>query len=89
MHEPEVNDAIMRLFQNNVINLTRIADVWQAYKDPPHDWGGETAWRLFNAATYALAGKVAENTASTKALHQVIDSYCDIGDRNQLALPVG
>jgi hypothetical protein len=25
---------------------------------PAHDWGGKTAWRLFNAATFDLAGKV-------------------------------
>ncbi len=31
------------------------------------------AWRLFNAATFALAGKVAERPALTQQLHEVID----------------
>ena len=45
---------------------------------PAHDWGGKTAWRLFNAATVTLAGKVAEKPDLTKQLHQVIDSVCTV-----------
>ena len=39
--------------------------------------GNKTAWRLFNAATFALAGKVAEKPDLTKRLHQVIDGVCE------------
>ncbi|MGX7894393.1 DUF932 domain-containing protein [Tsuneonella sp. HG222] len=83
----EVDAAIMQLYRREVINVTRIADVLEAYEKPPHDWGGETAWRLFNATTFALAGKVAENPASTRALHDVIDGYCPPVNTKQLALP--
>jgi hypothetical protein len=39
--------------------------------------GDKTAWRLFNAATFALAGKVAERPALTQRLHEVLYGVCD------------
>jgi hypothetical protein len=75
--EAQVDHAIMQLYRRDVINLTRISDVLEAYQNPPHDWGEETAWRLFNAATFALTGRVAENPQTTSALHQVIDGFCE------------
>jgi hypothetical protein len=77
LDEPEVHHAIMLLYKAGVINLTRIADVLSAYEEPPHDWGAETAWRLFNATTFALTGRVAENPAGTRQLHDVIDRICE------------
>ena len=74
--ESQVDQAIMQLYRKGAINLTRIADVLDAYEKPPHDWGDETAWRLFNATTFALTGKVAENPTITRQLHQVIDGIC-------------
>lgn len=85
--ECQVDQAIMQLYRRGVINLTRIADVLEAYENPPHDWGNPSAWRLFNATTFALTGKVAENPAATSALHQVIDGFCTQIDTNQLLLP--
>lgn len=76
MHEPEVHDAIMRMYRRGAINLTRISDVLDAYQAPPHDWGGESAWRLFNAATYALRGRVAENPQATRTIHTILDGVC-------------
>jgi hypothetical protein len=70
------DQAIMAMYRGGVINLTRIADVLAAYEEPPHDWGEKTPWRLFNAATFALAGKVAENPTTTRRLHDVIDGVC-------------
>jgi hypothetical protein len=73
---PVLDHAIMQLFRKGVINLTRIAEVLEAYETPPHDWGGETAWRLFNATTFSLTGRVAENPAATRQLHEIIDGVC-------------
>ena len=87
MAEYEVDQAIMQLYRRGVINITRIADVLSAYETPPHDWGPATAWRLFNATTFALAGRVAENPHATTLLHDVIDSFCPEPDHNQLRLP--
>ncbi len=68
---------IMRLYRQGVINVQRIAGVMNAWDNPPHDWGDKTAWRLFNAATHALEGTVAENPAATGDLHTVMDGLCN------------
>lgn len=73
----DVDHLVMQFYRKGVINLQRIDDVLEAYEKPPHDWGDETAWRLFNAATFALTGKVAENPQATRQLHTVIDAVCD------------
>jgi hypothetical protein len=69
--------AIMALYRAGVINLTRIADVHEQWENPAHDWGDHTAWRLFNAVTFVLTGKVAERPDLTTRLHTVIDGICE------------
>jgi hypothetical protein len=71
------DQAIMQMYRKDVIGVQAIGHVLKAYEEPPHDWGDKTAWRLFNAATFALAGKVAERPDLTKSLHQVIDGTCE------------
>lgn len=78
LDEATVHHVIMQLYKAGVINVQRIADVLEAYETPPHDWGEPTAWRLFNAATFALTGRVAENPLATTQLHQVIDGVCRV-----------
>jgi hypothetical protein len=73
---PQTHHAIIEMYKRGVINLQRIGDVLEAYENPPHDWGEKTAWRLFNATTFALTGRVAENPHATKQLHHVIDAVC-------------
>jgi len=73
---PEVDHGIMQLYRRGVININRVPEVLDAYEKPPHDWGEETAWRLFNAATFTLSGRVCENPHGTQELHQVIDGLC-------------
>lgn len=72
-----VDHAILTLYRQGVINVTRIPDVLEQWENPTHDWGDKTAYRLFNATTFALTGKVAENPAVTSRLHQVIDGVCE------------
>jgi hypothetical protein len=69
--------AILSMYRQNIIGVQRIADVIDQWERPAHDWGDRTAWRLFNATTFALSGKVAERPDLTRQLHQVIDSACD------------
>lgn len=73
LSDEDVNQLIMQLYRNGAINVTTIAKVLGSYENPPHDWGDRTAWRLFNAVTYALEGKVAEDPRSTTVLHDTID----------------
>lgn len=72
------DQAIMQMYRREVIGVQRIADVLEQWERPAHDWGDKTAWRLFNAATLALAGRVAEKPAITRDLHQVIDGICTV-----------
>jgi hypothetical protein len=75
--DAQADHAIMDMYRQDVIGVQRIADVLRVWEHPEHDYGGPTAWRLFNAATYALAGKIAEKPDLTKRLHQVIDGVCE------------
>lgn len=72
----QADHAILSMYRGGIINVTRIAEVVRQYDEPEHDWGDRTAWRLFNAATFALTGQVAENPAITRQLHEVIDGVC-------------
>ena len=75
--DAEADRTIMQLYRQDVINVTRIATVTKAWDEPPHDWGERTAWRLFNAVTFALAGRIAEDPTVTGKLHDVIDGVCE------------
>ena len=77
LEEADVDLAVMRLYRRGAINVTRIAEVLGFYENPPFDWGERSAWRLFNAITYSLEGRIAENPAATRTLHDVIDGVCE------------
>ena len=76
LSDERADHAIMNLYRQNVIGVQRIPDVLGQWEHPAFDWGERTAWRLFNAATHVLAGRVAENPVITRQLHQVIDGVC-------------
>jgi Domain of unknown function (DUF932) len=77
LSEAQAGHAIMSMYREGVINVQRIADVQEQWERPQFDWGDRTAWRLFNAATYALTGKVMENPQATPRLHQIIEGVCE------------
>jgi hypothetical protein len=77
LSDQHADHAIMDMYRKDIIGVQAIGHVLKAYDEPPHDWGDRTAWRLFNAATFALAGKVAEKPAITRDLHNVIDGVCE------------
>lgn len=77
LSDAAADHVILDLYRKDVIGVQAIGHVLDAYENPPHDWGDKTAWRMFNATTFALAGKVAERPILTKALHQVIDGVCE------------
>jgi hypothetical protein len=74
----QADHAILDMYRQDIIGVQRIADVVEAWERPQHDWGDKTAWRLFNAATFALAGKVSERPAITSDLHKIIDGVCEV-----------
>jgi len=71
--DAQADHAILKMFRQGIISLQRIGDVLKEWNEPSHDWGNKTAWRLFNAATLALAGKAIERPALTEQVHQIID----------------
>jgi hypothetical protein len=72
--DADVDHLIMQLYRCGAITVTKIADVLGHYENPPFDWGDRTAWRLFNAVTYALSGRVVENPKATTELHGILDA---------------
>lgn len=70
--------AILTMYRDGILNVQRIAEVVTQWETPMHeDWGDRTAWRLFNATTFALSGRVAENPGVTSKLHRIIDGVCN------------
>lgn len=77
LSDQRADHAILSLYRNGVLNIQRVPDVVEQWQKPAHDYGPPSAWRLFNAVTHALTGRVAENPRVTADLHQVIDGVCE------------
>ena len=73
----QADSAIMQLWRDQVIGVQQIAHVHEQFENPAFDWGEKTAYRMFNATTYALTGRVAERPDLTRRLHKVIDGVCE------------
>lgn len=75
LSDAQADHAILTMYRDGVINVQRIPEVLAQWQHPAYDeWGPPTAWRLFNAATYVLLGKVVEQSDLTPKLHRVIDA---------------
>lgn len=70
--------AIMEMYRKGIIGVQKIADVHQAWANPPHDWGDKTAWRCFNATTFALKDRAVENPNLTRQVGEIIDGTCEL-----------
>lgn len=75
--DQRADHAIMTMYRKGIINVQRIPDVLEQWETPKFEWGDKTAWRLFNATTHALAGKVSEDPSLTRRLHTIIDGVCE------------
>lgn len=76
--DDRADQAIMQMYRSQVIGVQKIADVLKQWEEPSCDWGDKTGWRLFNAATFALTGRVSENPKATSQLHTIIDGVCEV-----------
>jgi hypothetical protein len=62
--DERADHAIMQMYRDGIINVQRIAEVAKEWDEPSfEEFNERNAWRLFNAATYALNGCIAENRA--------------------------
>jgi len=77
--DQQADHAILGMYRTGVINVQRIPEVLKEWDEPSFEVFKDTrsAWRLFNAATLALNGKVVENAAVTPRLHKIIDGVCE------------
>jgi len=76
--DEQADHAILGMYREGIINVTRIAEVVKEWDTPTFDdFSERNAWRLFNAATFCLAGRVVENPNTTSRLHQIIDGVCE------------
>jgi hypothetical protein len=75
LSQQAADHLLLQLYRKGVITVTKIPEVLGHFENPPFDWGARTAWRLFNAVTYALEGRVIENPRATTELHRAIDAF--------------
>jgi hypothetical protein len=74
----QADHAILELYREGVINIQRVPDVMAQWEHPTFpDLDDRNAWRLFNAVTFALNGRVIENPQATPKLHRIIDTVCE------------
>lgn len=72
--DERADHVVLDLYRQGVINVQRIPEVLKEWDTPTFDeFDQRNAWRLFNATTFALNGRIAENPSATARLHQVID----------------
>ena len=68
--------AIVQMYREGIINVTRIAEVVREWDTPSFEEFTEarSAWRLFNAVTRSLEGRIVEKPEATRQLHTVMDA---------------
>jgi hypothetical protein len=77
--DESADHAILDMYRDGVINIQRVADVVREWETPSFEefQSERNAWRLLNAATFALRGRVIENRDATPRLHKIIDGVCE------------
>jgi len=80
LSEPQAHDLIVRALDGRIVPVTRIPEVLQEWRAPRHPEFREarTAWRLFNAFTEILKGRLDVLPARTLALHGLLDGACGL-----------
>lgn len=78
--EGQAHDMVIRALDARVLPVTRIPEVIQEWREPRHPEfrDGRTAWRLFNAFTAILKGRLVELPQRTQALHGLMDNLCGL-----------
>lgn len=83
MSDTEAHDFIVRSLDQKVIKTTYLPDVVREWRNPSHpEFAKErNAWRLFNGYTEAMKqAPVFDRPRATMALHQMMDSFCGVGN---------
>ena len=76
--DQQADHAVLNMYRQGIVNIQRVPDVLKEWQEPSfEEFSERNAWRLFNAATFALTGRVIENAQVTPRLHAVIDGVCE------------
>ena len=76
--DAQADHAVLNMFRQGIVNIQRVPEVLHEWEEPSfEEFNERNAWRLFNAATFALTGRIIENANLTPRLHQVIDGVCE------------
>ena len=68
---------IMEMMRRGVIAPSRVTKIWREWEEPSHDFGPQTLWRLFNAATETLKGTGLHRMPGiTIELQSILDDFC-------------
>ena len=69
---------ICEMYRRGIVNTSRMGKVIEQWDNPDHDFGGRTAWRLFNAVTEALKGSpVLDMPQRTIKLQTLLDEVTE------------
>lgn len=75
----KVGAVICEMYRRGIVNASRLGKVIEQWDEPQHDFGGRTAWRLFNATTEALKGSpVFDMPARTIKLQSLVDEISNV-----------
>jgi hypothetical protein len=74
------HDLVVRALDARVVPATKVPQVLREWRQPRHPEfrGGRTAWRLFNAITETLKGRLETLPGRTQALHGLLDAVCGL-----------
>jgi Domain of unknown function (DUF932) len=78
--EAQAHDLVVRSIDAQVLPVTKIPELLQEWRAPRHPEfrEGKTAWRLFNAFTETLKGRLTELPRRCQALHGLLDPACGL-----------
>jgi hypothetical protein len=85
LSEERVHHLIVKFLDEKAINVTDIPIVLKEWRTPTHPefyQDGQSAWRLFNAATEALKGGLWMLPDRTRKIHAILDRECGLNAGN-------
>jgi hypothetical protein len=77
LSDADADHLFCNLYRQGVLNIQRMPSVLGQWENPQFDWGPKTAWRAFNAVTYAMTGRMAERPEASEQLHVTLDGVCE------------
>jgi hypothetical protein len=85
--DKNADHIICNLVRVGAVNTSKIENVINEWDEPSHDFGGRTAWRLFNAATETLKGTgLFRLPHRTMLLQAQLDAVCDFVPVNDASI---